>query len=359
MVGRRTNGEMTLKGRVENILGAFGDGPLLRRWIRRRAQRSVNVVYYHFVGRPSPHYKTFYSGCSISKFSKDLRRLNRIFDFATLERVAGTTAHSDDGARPTIAITFDDGLDLKECGAMEVLDDYGIKATTFVITSCIDNRRMMWRHMLSAIEALAPEAVWQAQYTKLAQEVGSASLGSRPNLMDATKKWKMNRKDEWAAELWQRCGLLPVEAYLAENRPYMGWKGLRQWLSAGHSVGFHTHTHPDCSRLTRDDLEEELIRPAAQLKQDLGISELPISYPFGHRLPREFEHELVEKRVFNSCFGIGGFSKKGTPAESLERTGVESSDVSWSVLKAILKQACCVKPIQTSPVRDNSGGPLQ
>jgi peptidoglycan/xylan/chitin deacetylase (PgdA/CDA1 family) len=324
---------MSLKKRMKTILGAAVDGPLTRGWVSRAAQQSVNVVYYHFVGATSPHYEAFYSGCTISKFSKDLRLLNQIFDFAPLEQVAGPTARFNHGGRPTIAITFDDGFDLEDCGAMEVLNDHGIKATTFVITSCVDNRKMMWRHALSAIQTLAPEA-WKEQYMKLALSVGSTPLGSNSSLMEVTRTWDMNRKDEWAATLWRMCCLPPIEAYLAENRPYFGWEGLRRWLAAGHSVGFHTHTHPYCSRLTRDDLDEELIRPASRLKETLGLSELSLSYPFGDRLPRDLEHELVERRVFNSCFGIRGFSKKGTSPQSLERTGVEGSNVGWSVFAA-------------------------
>jgi peptidoglycan/xylan/chitin deacetylase (PgdA/CDA1 family) len=327
---------MNVKGTIKNVLGTICESPWLRPQVRRSALHSVNVVYSHYVGNPGPHYMAFDHGCTASKFSETLKRLNRVFDFAPLNEVVADQSTASARKRPLMAVTFDDGLDLRESGAMEVLDRYGIKATAFVITSCVGNQKMMWRHMLSAIQALVPDRGWLPPYNALALNHGLDPIESGQNLLSASRRWDMRRKDDLAAELWNACQLPPVENYLAEKRPYFGWDGLRAWLNAGHSVGFHTHTHPYCSQLQKADLEGELIEPALALKRRLGLEELSLSYPFGDRLPPGLEHELFETGIFKALFGIRGFRRKGGSNDKLERAGIEGPNLGWTVFAANL-----------------------
>jgi peptidoglycan/xylan/chitin deacetylase (PgdA/CDA1 family) len=327
---------MKFKGSIKSVLGAICESPLLRPQVRRSALRSVNVVYSHCVGNPGPHYTAFYNGCTAARFSEDLQRLSRVFDFAPLDEVLADQSSTSVRDRPILAVTFDDGLDLRESGAMEVLDRHGIKATAFVITSCLDNRKMMWRHMLSAIQTMVSDRVWRAKYNELALNHGLDPIEGGQDLMAVSRRWDMKHKDELAAELWNRCQLPPVETYLAEKRPYFGGEGLRSWLAAGHSIGFHTHTHPYCSQLQSTDLEGEFIQPALELKQRLGLGELSLSYPFGDRLQPALEHELFETGIFKAFFGIRGFKQKGVSNEKLERANIEGPGLGWAVFAANL-----------------------
>jgi peptidoglycan/xylan/chitin deacetylase (PgdA/CDA1 family) len=329
-----------------NLFGGGHGDTLLRRLVGRPWLGTVNVVYYHYVGDPAPHYSAFHRGCTIEKFSNDLRSLGQIFDFVSLGEVLAGDLAQGQHRRPTLAITFDDGFDLRKEGAMEVLDRFGVKATTFVITATVGNQMLMWRNMLSAIQAMAPELVWRRQYLELAATHGLSPLGEGQTLLEATCQWDMKRKDEWAAELWKRCNLPPVEQYLAEKRPYFDWAGLQEWLAAGHSVGFHTHSHPFCSRLSLGDLETELVRPAVQLKQRLGLDDLCLSYPFGHRLKSAIEDQLFEKGLFSALFGTRGFSRRGASNARLERLALEGCRVGrrlilerlWAIRRRLLKR---------------------
>jgi peptidoglycan/xylan/chitin deacetylase (PgdA/CDA1 family) len=152
--------------------------------------------------------------------------------------------------------------------------------------------------------------------------------------MVATSKWDMKHKDEWAALLWERCQLPPVETYLQEKQPYFGWEDLHNWQSAGHSVGFHTHTHPYCSQVETGDIKNELLIPAQHLKSTLKIDQLYLSYPFGDRLAPVAEKEIFQTGLFKAFFGIRGFRPKHSPARSLERAAVETGPVAWPVFAA-------------------------
>ena len=340
---------MSLKTTIKKYVGAACESRFLLPMVRRSALNSVNVVYYHHLGDPAPHYQAFYNGCTASKFAQDLECLSRVFDFAPLSDVLACEHGEGSRGRPKLAVTFDDGFNLRSQGVMQILEDYGVKATTFVITSCIDNRRMMWRHMLSAIQTLMPESVWRPQYNELALSGGFRPIEHGEGLLKAASRWEMRHKDEWAALLWTRCELPPISEYLAERQPYFGWTGLEEWITAGHSVGFHTHTHPYCSRLQQADMESELIQPAIYLKQRLGIEELSFSYPFGDRLQPDLEHVLFEQGVFKALFGIGGFSRKGVSNEKLDRAGVEGDHIGWIVFRGYVVARLCGKQNKQLP----------
>jgi len=328
---------MSLKRVLKNAAGVVCENPLFRPWIRDSALRSINVVYYHYVGDPGPHYQSFYSGCTLKKFANDLRLLQQIFDFTSLKEVLTESPTERKQHRPILAVTFDDGLDLNATGAMAILERYGVKATTFVITSCIGNRSLMWRHKLSAIRALAPESLWLAQYNELAARFGFKPLKQAADLMRSSSQWDNASKEIWAAELWGRCHLPPIETYLNEKRPYFDKAGLHHWLAAGHSIGFHTHTHSFCSRLSREDLNAEIVQPALDLKREFDLPELYLSYPFGDRLRPELEQEVMDQGIFIALFGIRGLSKIAAPRISLERVGVEGARIGWALYSQHLR----------------------
>jgi len=325
-----------LEPAVKTAVGVLVQSRLLRTAVCRSARRTANILYYHHVGASTPHYQAFHSGCTASKFARDLQWLSSVFEIATLGDIIACGRDDTTLERPRLAITFDDGFDVRTSGVMQILDDCRVRATTFVITSCIDNQRMMWRHMLSAIQALTREIVWRREFNELSLACHFRPTARDEGLLSAAARWDMRHKDEWAALLWSRCGLPPLREYLEETRPYFTWTGLEQWLAAGHSVGFHTHTHPFCSQLQHADMDHELVQPALDLKRRLGISQLPLSYPFGDRLQPALERTLFDRGIFQALLGIKGFSPRGTPNEKLERAGAEADHIGWTLFRSAL-----------------------
>jgi peptidoglycan/xylan/chitin deacetylase (PgdA/CDA1 family) len=322
---------VSLRRYIKRAGGALCGSPLLSPLIVSQSRKSVNVVYYHFVGESAPHYDAFYAGCTLKRFVTDLEQLSRVFAFAPLVEVIADGPDQNGSKKPKLAVTFDDGLDFTQTGVMEVLSRFGVSATNFVITSCVDNQHLMWRHKLSAIKSMVAESTCVAEFNQLAQRRRLSPIQSASQLMDATSRWDMNAKDSLASELWEHCQLPPVSKYLATRKPYISWDGLRSWQKEGHSVGFHTHSHPYCARLQPADVQAELIEPALNLKKKLDLAELCLSYPFGSRLPRPLEDQVFSKDVFKAIFGIKGFRKRGASHQRLERAGVEQDGVAWPV----------------------------
>ena len=264
-----------------------------------------------------------------------LTTLGRHFEFAPLADVLAAN-QAGDGSSLRLAVTFDDGFDLIASGALDVLNAHGVKATTFVLTTMLDNRNLMWRNKLSAILTLRGEERAVSAYNALMQRTGSSRVGAGAELLAGAMRWDMARKDELTDELWAACDMPPQSEFLDEHRPYFTARGLARWLADGHAVGLHSATHPDCSRLDADGVRAELVDPARRLCAELERGSLALSYPFGRRCRPAQERLLAETGLFDCALGIRGFSPHGTDPLRLERASIET-DARFSVYgKALL-----------------------
>ncbi|HEU5123473.1 MAG TPA: polysaccharide deacetylase family protein [Verrucomicrobiae bacterium] len=314
---------------------AFQNG-IGRNWISRRLQQSRAIVYYHWIGDRTAHYAEFYRGCTLDRFRKDLQFLCSHFKVRPLNELIAEKDRAY--SRGAWALTFDDGFDLSSPELLQTLADFKVTATTLITTACLDNQHLMWRNKLSVIRETVSAYRYLQEYNRLMREASYPEISSPDQLMSASFEWRMSRKDELATELWNRCGLAPVENYLAKEQPYFTRKTLKTWLQAGHSVGLHTHTHPRCSRLSREEIETEIVEPARRLKQEFQLEQLPFSYPFGDRLSPDIESEVIAAAGLSCALGIQGFSSSATPPLSLEREGLEKSGADWVTLgKALLR----------------------
>ena len=124
-------------------------------------------------------------------------------------------------------------------------------------------------------------------------------------------------------EIWAVCEMPSMQQILDQHRPYFDWDGLRVWMDRGHGVGLHTCSHPFCSRIKPESIEEEIVRPVEQLRQQLGLDAIPFAYPFGDRLVPEQEQALIDRGLFTCLLGTGGFSPCSSSPYTLDRVDAE------------------------------------
>lgn len=295
--------------------------------MHRFFQFRAPIVFYHGLWTPdSDSFKSF-GGYYLDAFAHDMRMLSRRFRFVTLDSMLQLNQSDVAPSEPVMAVCFDDGFDMLRNGALDALDELGIRATLFVMNGCVGNRHLMWMHMLGAVNHWKGSTRLVAEYNRA---VAKANLGptieSPRDLPYAALSWPMKRKDEISAEIYAASEMPRLDEFLGEHRPYMSWDDLRVWIGRGHQVGLHTRSHPFCSRLSGEEIESEIIAPARELRSRLGIGSLPFAYPFGDRLAsRELEHQVYRAAEFCCMLGVEGLSKLGTEPWRLERVDAEAS----------------------------------
>lgn len=318
-----------LKVVLKQALGAVASAPPLSVAARRRLRSRVCIVYGHYFGGPKPFVAGRPEDLTLDRLARTLELLAGFFRFVPLEDVM--TEASRAAGRQPLAVTFDDGFDLIRSGAADVLDAFGISATSFLITDCVDNRDLMWRNKLIAMSAHAGEEVVRDRHAELVRELGLTGIPDDGDVMRRSKHWPVERKEELVNLLWERCGMPSLAQYLDEHRPYFTHDGVREWLDRGHSIGLHTRSHPLCELLDEAGMEREIVTPAAELRERYLLGEVPFSYPFGSRLAPALERTLEDRAIVSCALGIEGFAVRGTASHRLERACIDEQP-GYSVL---------------------------
>ena len=186
------------KSRVEaglkSCVGHVMASPVVWPALRNVFLKHMNVVYYHFIGTCSPHYAEFYRGCTLERFRRDLIHLRRRFEIVPLETLLDFNHSQEESRTPLLAVTFDDGFNLNRAELLALFQEQGVSVTTFVITSCLDNRNLMWRNKLSVIRHTVAEDIYVLRYNELSRKFRYPAIRRGREMMGASLNWDMWRK---------------------------------------------------------------------------------------------------------------------------------------------------------------------
>jgi peptidoglycan/xylan/chitin deacetylase (PgdA/CDA1 family) len=127
---------------------------------------------------------------------------------------------------------------------------------------------------------------------------------------------------EMTATLFLTVGEGPRGASDAElpamcGRPMLSWAEIREMQGAGLSVGAHTLTHPDLTRLAPERMETEICRSKAILEDALGMAVAAFAYPYGCYDRRS--RAVVERHFTCACSTRLGLARAGGDLYALER----------------------------------------
>ena len=235
-----------MRGVAERILGRAGRGVLRTPAVEGR----VGILAYHNVvpdgvapvGDDSLH-------LPISSFARQLDFLQAYCDVVPLERVLEPRA----GARLAVAITFDDGYRGALTLAAAELARRGLPATMFVPPGLLDDRSFWWDDLADPVNGLADDLRARAlgELRGVEREIRTA-IPARPAVHPPS----------------MRSGTLQELGRAVEE--------------AGLRLGAHSWSHPNLAAIGAAELEPELARPMAWLRERFPDRAIPwIAYPYG------------------------------------------------------------------------------
>lgn len=317
----------------------------LHRVVDRLSERRLFILFGHCVDAPE---------CNGS-LSSDMRirgeNLERILGWFgqryELTTVAGGMAavESRESGRSLVALTMDDGYRDNRTHLLPLLERTGARATVFLETRPLDERRVNWTHKFFWLTERLGPAEFGRRYGERAANAETKHLLREALLTEPKLEYRIKKilkydappaeRDELVNELFAEEG--GDERALCEQL-YLDWEDARALHAAGVEIGGHTVHHAILSRLSAEEAAREVQCCASSLEAGLGAPGETFAYPFGRRW--DYSPEAIEAvRQAGYRWAVNthaGVNKKGAKPYELRRLPIDDT----SELHLLVAEAC-------------------
>jgi len=261
--------------------------------LRRHAPAPLlSIITYHHIAdqHPSYPYDPNVADASPAQFRRQMETLARY----------GTPIGIDDliaavgGARlprNPVMVTFDDGYRSCHDVALPILRAVGMRATFFIATSFVNERRLYWWERIALLLGQARRAKRQTALItyphRLTLDLERPETGDL--LTDLVKDTYDLDLDRFLGELGVALGVewsRQIEASYADGL-IMTWDQIRALARAGMDVESHGRHHRVLQTLDAEALDDDLAGSRRDLEAQLGRPVRALAYPVGRRIHGE------------------------------------------------------------------------
>jgi peptidoglycan/xylan/chitin deacetylase (PgdA/CDA1 family) len=235
----------------------------------------------------------------------------------------------DGGARgrSLVALSMDDGYRDNHDRLLGLLGRTGARATVFLESRPLDERRVNWSHKYFWL--LARMSPWEFvhRYGELCG--GSAHFHAMNQVVTEGRlepRYHLKRILKYEAEPLARDRA--IDAIFAEQGGderalcealYMGWEQARAMQASGVELGGHTVSHEILSRLAPEEQVREISGGAEAMERALGQRPVTFAYPWGRRWDFDgASREAVRRAGFQAAVTMHA----GTVGPRSERTAL-------------------------------------
>lgn len=253
------------------------------------------LVNFHYIRDPKQYQHPGIYPVDLPDFRALMEKLQQHLHFATPQEAEDFLLQKQPLPRPSVLMTFDDGLVDHYQTATDILDPMGVKGLFFTCTRPLTEKKALMVHKVHWLRATTePNEFKRLFLAALPQEWQSYEL-SESERANARKSYiydtpehgnlkffinfilPENAVDEATSRMFTSKNLTEVE-FCEQN--YMSPENLRSLEQNGHMVACHTHDHRPVTSLSAE--EEPLMNfHIATLENILGHRPKWLSYPFG------------------------------------------------------------------------------
>jgi len=229
---------------------------------------------------------------SPAQFEQQIAFLAEHFSFVGPAEVADFLHRKKPLPKNPVLITFDDGY--KECLTVStpILARYGAKATFFIPTQFVTERKMFWWDRFAWVLKRAKPGRFRLSYPhSIELDVSSTAAlhRSHKTLTDLVKKRRgldLARLHESLQEA-ARVELAAEDERRMIDRVLMTWSDIEAMVAAGMDIGSHSHSHRVLQTLELREYDSELTGSRRELEERLNVPVTSIAYPVGYPLNGE------------------------------------------------------------------------
>lgn len=256
----------------------------------------LGVIMYHYVRNlPCTRFPRI-KGMLTHDFCHQVALLIERYEMATLESALAFLAGKYRPARDLCLLTFDDGLKDHYTDVLPFLTERHIQGLFFVITSCLEEQRIVPVHknhfLMAALDFNEYRQAFLRHLAELSPERDTAA-----NMMQAQRTYRWDTPEVAAFKYLLNFHLpetlrapildaLFVE-YLGDEvefarQLYLNWDEAREMQAFGMLIGGHSHSHMVLATLDDDQQRTDLETCRGLLHSRLSSQTIwPFSYPYG------------------------------------------------------------------------------
>lgn len=248
------------------------------------------VLTYHRAGRPEEVGELDPGTVDVTpeQLDRHLTYMKRWFDIVGMDDFF---AFGRGGTLPKnpLLITFDDGYLDNHDVVLPILQKHGVKATFFIATHYISERRLFWWDKIALLVNRSTRASIDLEYPtprSLSLADPAAKVRARMRLLRIVKDHYGLDLERFLVELAASADVTfsrDEERRVADEK-LMTWDHVRALRRAGMDVQSHTSTHRVLQTIDEVTLERELVESRDVLERELGEPVRAISYPVGKPL---------------------------------------------------------------------------
>jgi len=290
---------MSIKSLVKK--GIVGSRLLrLKQWC---SPKTALVIYYHSVSDRWDRDQAYIPGISMrpETFRMQMRLLRDHYRPVLLDDIVDWLEHRKELPPRSVAITFDDGFEDNHRVATPIMEEFGIRATFFLTSGCVEHQTLPW---FAKMRFLTNQA---GKHSKLVHDFVAERDWQFPQ--DA-RNVSLFHTRQCACMSWhqQMERIAYVENMLdlqfdSEPAPrMMTWEMARELIQRGHSIGNHSYSHPNIGYISKETKQVEIVESHKLLEQRLGVPPEHFSYPHPCLDPQHDEEsdEIVRSLGYKS-----------------------------------------------------------
>jgi peptidoglycan/xylan/chitin deacetylase (PgdA/CDA1 family) len=252
----------------------------------------LSIITYHHVAdhHPSYPYDPNVADASPAQFRRQMETLARYGTPIGIDDLIAAVGGAPLPKNP-VMVTFDDGYRSCHDVALPILRAVGMRATFFIATSFVNERRLYWWERIALLLGQArrmkhPTAVITYPH-RLVLDLENPQASDQ--LTDLVKDTYDLDLDRFLDELGVALGVEwspQIEANYADGL-IMTWDQIRALARAGMDVESHGRYHRVLQTLDATALENDLAGSRRDLEAQLGRPVRALAYPVGRRINGE------------------------------------------------------------------------
>ena len=274
------------------------------RWRRIVPLQQVRILTYHHVNEHDDAYPydPDVADASPAQFRRQMEMLARYGTPIGIDELLRAVDGEPLPKNP-VMVTFDDGYRSCHDVALPILRAVGLRATFFVATSFVSERRLYWWEKLALALEHARKPHGTIRYPHEAH-VTARDAKTRAWANDLIKCTPGLDVDRFVTEIATALDCEWSEAIEREHadRLIMTWDHVRALVRAGMDVESHTRHHRVLRTLAPHRLSAELAGSRADLEAQLGRPVRALAYPVGQPIAN---HPHLREAVIAAGYHLG------------------------------------------------------